>query len=485
VESDGLCFWGTAVIGFASKLHVVIMLALSACAYAASTRDVAAQTMPSPSPAPAPSATPTAAPQRLSVHAQVTNTQQYHGAFPAAYSGAQSLAPDPDTAKTIDATLFLGVRIAPQTEFYINPEIDQGFGLGNSGAPGTSYVGTVGAAGFLSAEAYKVGSPSSYGRIQRIFVRQTIDLGGALQSVDPDMNQLGGSQTVDHLTLTGGKFSVTDVFDTNAYAHDPKNDFLNWSIIDLGAFDYAADSWGYTYGVSAELASANTTLRVGAFQLSEQPNQIAIEHVPFREWSPMIEFERRTSLFGGHPGAVKLLVYGDYAFVGSYADAVAAALGTGLPANTANVRDAEHWKIGEGINIAQEIVAHVGFFARASAMNGAYEAYDFTDIDRSLSGGLSIDGGWVRRPFDTLGLATAYNAISAPAQQYFAAGGLGVLVGDGGLSYGSERITETYYKIGFGPHVGLTADFQRVIDPAYNRVRGPVSVLGLRYHADF
>jgi high affinity Mn2+ porin len=437
-------------------------------------------------PTPHPSASPITSasavtPERWSIHAQTTNLQQYHGAFPAAYSGTQSLSALPDTAKTFGATLYLGMRLWRGTELYVNPEFDQGFGLGS---PGTPYNGTYGVAGFTSGEAYKLGRAGSYGRIQRAFIRRIYNFGGALQTIDPDSNQLADFQDTKHLTLTAGKFAVTDLFDTNAYAHDPGNDFLNWSIIDMGAFDYAADAWGYTYGVSAEAVGAKSTLRAGLFQMSLVPNQIAIEPQPFRQYSPIVEFEQQTTFLGGRPGTFKALVYGDDAYVGSYTDALAAAAGTGNPPNTAAVRNDKHWKIGAGLNIAQAIAPHIGVFTRLSAMNGTYEAYDFTDIDRSFSGGLSIDGGIFHRPNDAFGLARAFNGLSTPAQRYFAAGGMGILIGDGALSYGGENILETYYKVGVNRTFGFTFDYQRVVNPAYNTARGPVSVYSLRFHAD-
>jgi high affinity Mn2+ porin len=450
-----------------------------ACALALAGTGVRARSSPEKSPSPSPEASP----QRWSIHAQATNTQQYHGGFPAAYSGPQSLSNTPDTAKTFDLTLFLGARLWKGGEFYINPEFDQGFGLGYPAPPGLPYNGTFGVAGYLSGEAYKVGRDSMYSRVQRAFIRQTFNLGGGTQAIDPDINQLGGAVDMKHLTVTAGKFAVTDVFDNNAYAHDTKNDFLNWSIIDMGSFDYAADAWGYTYGVSAELTGSRSTLRAGLFQLSLVPNQIAIESQPFRQYSPIVEFEQRTSLFGGRPGAVKALVYGDDGFMGSYADAVAAAAGTNGAPSTSAVRNDKHWKVGAGLNIGQQVAPHVGVFARLSAMNGTYEAFEFTDVDRSVSAGVSVDGTLYRRPNDGFGLAAAFNEISAPAQQYFGAGGLGILAGDGGLSYGGERVVETYYKFGVAKAGAITADYQRVVNPAYNTARGPVSVFGLRYHA--
>jgi high affinity Mn2+ porin len=457
-----------------------LFIVLVACAAPAVARG---QSLPTPiPPSPAASATTTSPPQRLSFHVQSTNTQQYHGAFPAAYSGRQSLYSAPDTAKTFDFTFFLGARIWRNGEIYINPELDQGFGLGSPGSPGAPYNGTFGVAGFFSGEAYKVGAAKPYERVQRLFIRQTFDVGGPLQSVDAGANQLGGSVAATHVTLTAGKFSVPDVFDNNAYAHDPRNDFLNWSIIDMGAFDYAADSWGYTYGMSAELIKPASAIRVGLFQLSKVPNQIAIEHQPFRQYSPIVECDRDTSFFGGRPGAYKALVYGDDGYFGTYADAVALAQATGTIPDTALVRTARHWKLGGGVNFAQEVAPNVGVFARASAMNGTYEVDEFTEIDRSLSGGISVDGALFNRPADAFGLALAFNALSGPAQQYFTDGGLGVLIGDGGLSYAGERILETYYKLGVTRIGAITLDYQHVSNPGYNAVRGPVSVVGLRYH---
>lgn len=443
-----------------------------------------ALTVASDQPSASPMASPTPTPERFSLHAQSTVTQQYHEGFPAAYSGVQSLYNHPDWQRTFDVTLYLGARLWKGGAFYIDPELDQGFGLGNPGPPGSTYQGTFGVAGYLSGEAYKVGSAPPYTRVQRAFVRQTFELGGERQMVDPDLNQLGGSVTTRNITLTAGKMAVTDIFDNNVYAHDPRNDFLNWSIIDMGSFDYAADAWGYTYGISAEFAQDRSTTRIGLFQLSKVPNTIAIEHQPLLQYSSIVEFEQRTSFFGGHPGAMKVVLYYDDGFFGPYADAVDAARGTGRAPSTADVR-AKHLKAGGGLNLAQEVAPHVGVFARVSAMNGTYEADEFTDVDRSVSGGVSVDGGLYSRPYDTFGIAWAANAISIPAQEYLAAGGLGVLAGDGGLSYGGEHIMETYYKLGVTKYGALTFDYQHVVNPAYNTMRGPVSIFGMRYHLNY
>ena len=175
-------------------------------------------------------------------HGQITFVKQFHPAFTSPYQGTNSLTPEQNGEETTDFTLFLGVRLWPGGALYVNPEIDQGFGLSN----------TLGVAGFPSGEAYKVGQSKPYFRLQRAFLRQRFDLGGESEAFHEGANDIGGSGTSNNLSLTIGKFSVVDVFDTNSYAHDPRGDFLNWSIIDAAAFDYAADAWGYTVGATVE-----------------------------------------------------------------------------------------------------------------------------------------------------------------------------------------------------------------------------------------
>ncbi len=200
------------------------------------------------------------------VHGQTTFIEQYAAPFRAPYSGVNSLAPNAGR-ETWDATLAAGFKLWQGAELWIDPEIDQGFGLSN----------TEGIAGFPSGAAFKVGASVPYPRIQRTFIRQTIDLGGETEKVDADFNQFAGSHTADRLVITIGKFSVSDVFDTNKYAQNPRNDFMNWALIDAGTFDYAADAWGYTYGAAAEWYQGSWTLRGGLFDLSIVPNSTELD----------------------------------------------------------------------------------------------------------------------------------------------------------------------------------------------------------------
>ena len=413
-----------------------------------------------------------AAAQLWSVHGQLTNVTQWQPAFNARYSGANSLDSGSASAETTDLTLFLGARLWQGGALYLNPEMDQGFGLSN----------TLGVAGFPSGEAYKVGANTPYFKLPRAFLRQIIDLGGASVPVPADANQLAGSQTADNLTLTIGKFSVVDIFDTNRYAHDPRADFLNWSVIDGGAFDYAADAWGYTVGAAAEWTRSWWTLRAGLFDLSNSPNSTQLDP-HFKQYQWVGELEARHEWLG-HPGKLKLLGFVNRANMGSYADALSLAQQTGSTPDTSLVRRFAS-RAGMVLNLEQELAPDLGFFARASVNNGAKETYEFSDINRSLSAGLALQGDRWGRHDDTVGIAAAVNGLSNVARAYFAAGGLGVLVGDGQLNYGTERIAEMYYSWQVQKHLAVTFDVQHVVNPGHNRDRGPVPFVALRLHANF
>jgi high affinity Mn2+ porin len=413
------------------------------------------------------------APETWAIHGQATLVDQYHPAFRSPYRGPNSLDPGSRGDETIDMTLFAGVSPWAGGEAWANVEMDQGFGLS----------GTFGVAAFPSAEAYKVGAAEPYGRLQRLFFRQTFDLGGDAQAVEGQANQLAGSRSSDNLVLTFGKFAVTDIFDTNTYAHDPKGDFLNWAIVDAGAFDYAADAWAYTYGGAAEWSFDSWTLRAGAVDMSKLPNSTQLE-TDFSQFEMLGEVERRIHLFG-QDGKIKLLGFLNRANMGGYADALALARATGTTPDVALVR---HYRSrgGGSINIEQGLSEDLGFFLRASDEDGGKESYEFTDINQSLSAGLSLKGTSWDRKDDTVGAAFEIAGISKAFQAYLAAGGLGVLVGDGRLSqYATETVFETYYDVQLVKGIEAALDYQFIANPGYNSDRGPVSVLGFRLHGEF
>jgi high affinity Mn2+ porin len=412
--------------------------------------------------------------RQWAVHGQTTTTWMFQPAFRSPYQGPQSLNPSALGRETVDATLFLGYRPWNGAEIWLNPEIDQGFAPGNG----------LGVAGYVSGEAYKIGENSPYYRTARGFFRQTIDLGGETSKLDPDLNQLGGMQTANRVVITIGKFSVVDVFDTNKYAHDPRGDFLNWSIIDMGTFDYAADAWGFTYGAAAEWYQDWWTVRAGLFDLSIRPNDKYLDNRLLQQAQFIAELEERHTLWD-QPGKLKLLYWLTRGELGTYSDALALAAATGQTPSTGAVRRYRS-KYGIGLNLEQQLTSDLGMFARAGWTQGGVEEDDFTDIDQTVAVGLSLSGTRWGRPDDTVGLAAVANQISRQAKEYLAAGGLGGIIGDGQLPQaGPEQILETFYSVALFGFARVTADYQLINDPAYNRQRGPVSMLTLRLHAQF
>jgi len=428
-------------------------------------------------PTPQPQGTPEGAdqvqPEIWAVHGQTTNVWLLQPAFRSPYQGPQSLSPATNARETVDTTLYAGLQPWSGAEFWINPEIDQGFGLSD----------TFGVAGYPSGEAYKIGKVHPYFLVQRAFLRETIDLGGESEKLDPDLNQLAGTQTADRLVFTIGKYSVVDIFDTNKYAHDPRNDFFNWSIIDQGAFDYAANSWGYTYGGAAEWYQDWWTARAGVFDLSTVPNGLNLSP-GVKQGQFVAELEERHRLWD-RPGKLKLLYWLTWGDLGTYLDAIALGQATGQTPSTAAVRSFRT-KGGVGLNLEQQLTSDLGTFARASMSDGSVEEVDFSDINQSVSAGLSLAGARWERPDDTIGLAGVVNRISRQAKLYFAASGLGGIIGDGQLpNAGPEQILEAYYSFAVSSFAHLTADYQFINNPAYNRDRGPVSIFGGRIHIEF
>jgi high affinity Mn2+ porin len=413
-----------------------------------------------------------AVPDWLAIHGQATFTLQGTSSFPSPYTGPNSLTPE-QAKETIDATLYVGVQPWRGGELWINPEVDQGFGLSN----------TLGVAGFPSAEAYKVGKSAPYVRLQRLFFRQTIDLGGEASKVEGALNQFAGQQTANRIVITVGKFGVADVFDTNAYAHDPRNDFLNWAIVDTGTFDYAADAWGYSTGFAAEWYEGNWTVRAGLFNLSKIPNGETLE-TGFNQYQIDGEIEHRHTI-GGRAGAVRVTVFRNEGRFGRFDDALALAAETGGVPDTALVRRRQT-RIGVSVNLEQAVTATLGVFARGGAADGQVEPYDFTDIDHTASVGLSLKGNGWGRAQDTVGVAAVVNGISTEHQRYFDEGGIGVLVGDGKLPHpGAEAIGEVYYSWAPIKAFSLTLDCQLVGNPGYNSDRGPIPIFGMRVHGEF
>ncbi|MBV9628700.1 MAG: carbohydrate porin [Xanthobacteraceae bacterium] len=416
---------------------------------------------------------------RFNVHGQTTFAWLTYPAMRSPYMGPNSLPGSGQGRETFDATLYAGVRLWQGAELWVNPELDQGFGFAN----------THGVAGFPSGESFKLGFSYPYARIERFFLRQTINLGGEVGKLDADINQFANTLTANRLVLTVGQIFVTDIFDTNKYANSSKTDFMNWSLMNAGTFDFAGNAWEATYGAVAEWYQGFWTLRGGIFDLSAtpeggiSPTAIGLDST-FDQFQMVGEIEERHELWG-QPGKFKITGFVSRGRAGAFAAAVDLAQLTGQPADITAVRTYTS-RPGVSVNLEQQISDTVGIFARAGWADGNIEPWDFTDIDRTVSGGVSLNGKSWGRAGDTIGIAGAVNGISPIHQQFLNLGGLGILIGDGQLpNPGLEQIFETYYSYALTPASHLSFDYQFINNPAYNTQRGPVNVFGMRLHAQF
>jgi high affinity Mn2+ porin len=407
---------------------------------------------------------------RWEIHGQTTFLPQGYPAFRAPYSGPNSLTPASQLQDTWSNSLFLNARLWEGGEVYYNPELLQGFGLNN----------TVGVAGFPNGEAQKSNFPFPHYNTSRLFVRQTFGFGGEQEEWGSGPSQLASKVDVSRLTLQVGKFAVPDIFDGNAYAKDARKDFMNWSIWAPGAFDYSADKVGLTYGATAELNQKQWALRSGYFLMQSVSNSSSFDTRVFERGTYVLELETRYSLFS-QPGKLRTIAWLNSAFSGSYRETL------DNPAFDLDIAQTRRGRIKYGyvINLEQALSDEVGLFARWSWNDGKTEIMAFTDIDASLSLGASIKGTRWGRPDDVIGIGGAINALSRDHRDFIAAGGLGILIGDGQLNYRRERILETYYAIALNKQLTLTADYQLITNPAYNADRGPVSIFSGRLHGEF
>lgn len=414
---------------------------------------------------------------RVSLHGQTTLIAQGVPGFRSPYAGDNSQLPN-QARQTTTATIFLGLKLAEGTELYYNPEFSQGFGLSR----------TLGVAGFVNGEAQKAGAPFPKLRSNRYYVKQTIGLGGETLEVPDGPNQVATRYDAERITLIAGKFALGDFFDGNVYAHDPRVDFFNWSLWASSAWDFPANLPGFTQGVYAEYNRPEFAVRAAYTQVPKAPSSDVLDPRVFRRAGLNVEFEERHTLpLLEQPGKIR---FGLFSNEGVSADDREVVTLTQLGA-FGDINDAiaatrkPRRKSGGYINLEQALTPELGLFARASLGDGRTENISFTDVDQSFSGGLSLKGKAWDRPDDTIGLGTTANGLSPSHRAAFAAGAYGLLIGDGRLSYGTERAVEAYYALNLTKFVTLTFDYQFVDNPAYNRDRGPAHFFASRLHADF
>jgi high affinity Mn2+ porin len=400
-----------------------------------------------------------AAAESWSFHDQATFVTQEHPGFSSPYSGPKSLASEEKPQTSVTATLFLGARAWKGLEAYLDPELSGGSGLSS----------TAGVAGFPNGEIYRVDDTRPKWSLARAFVRQTFGLGGGEESEDVagDQNQLAGRVDRRRVVLVAGRFALNDYLDQVSYAHDPRTQFLNWTLMDFGAWDYAADTRGYTWGLLVEWREKVWTVRFASALEPVAANQLELSTRYPRNRGDNLEFEYR------YPGGVaRALVYRNQADMGAYAAATA----------DVTLTRGHRVKAGAGLSVEQELGSGWGGFGRFSFADGRFETWAFTEIERAIALGATHGGAGWGRPADVVGLALLGNGLAGDHRDYLARGGAGFMVGDGRLNYAWEQIFEGYYSLKAVDSLALTADFQFIRNPGYNADRGPVPVFAARMH---
>jgi high affinity Mn2+ porin len=415
--------------------------------------------------------------EQWSIHGQSTYIAQQKNNFNSPYYGQNSLLNKSEgggaKSYTLSATAFLGARLWEGAEVYWNPEMFEG----------TPFNGQLlGLGGFQNGELQKGAYAPPIYYTARAFIRQTFGLGGGKEHIEGGPNQLAGHLDKNRIVVTYGKFATLDFFDQNSYSHDPRTQFLNFALFSMGAYGYAADSKGYTYGVVAEWYQDDWILKAARLAMPTIPNTAQLDYSMSQDYGNQIELTHEHELWG-KPGAVRALYYQQHAYMGSYQNAINQAQQTNSTPNVTGVRKAAQNSWGYGFNIEQAINDDVGIFGRWSWNPGTTEAQT-VDISRSLSAGVSIKGSSWSRPKDTVGIGYAVNGISSSQITYLQQGGMAAFIGDGALSYKKEQILETFYSAKVYKELFISADYQRIANPAYNSARGPVNFFGLRAHIE-
>jgi hypothetical protein len=408
------------------------------------------------------------------VKLQSTYVWQGKGAMTSPYTSTNSLSANRETSYSFTATAAFGFRPWAGGELYFNPEAAQGVPISN----------LTGLGGFTNGEMARTSGPTLKVYRARLFLRQTWNQGGEQQAVESDANQLAGAVDSRRLVLTAGNLSVLDIFDRNSYNHDPRTQFLNWSLMTHGAYDYAADARGYSWGAALEWYHDDWVLRAGRFIQPEEPNQLPLDTNIFKHYGDQIEVEHGHTL-GELPGKLRFLWFRNRTRMARFQDAIDFAVRNGGVPDLATVRNGEQSKVGLGLNLEQALSADVGLFARASWADGKTETYAFTEIDNSLSGGITVKGTAWERGQDTVGLGFARNGLSKQRRDYLSAGGSSFFIGDGRLNYRPEMIVEAYYNANLSKGIWASLDWQHINNPAYNADRGPVHFYGLRLHVEY
>ncbi len=393
------------------------------------------------------------------------------------YAGVNSLRWWGDTEMSQAYGIYLGGALVGGLQAYLDVEMIRGNGVSSAS----------GLAGITDGDVLRQGTVQLGKRpyVARLFLRYAIGLGGAARDTLPAAPDQGAMVVASRrLEIAAGKLAVTDLLDVNRYANSTRLQFQNWGLFQNTAWDYAADTRGYSYGVAVALIGPGWALRAASFQMPTYANGNVLDGDVAHARGDQIELTLGPIRAGT---VIRLLGYVNHARMGSYADAIAVARRTGqVPDIVADDRPGRT-KFGWGVNVEQPLAdsGETGVFGRLGWSDGKNESFVFTEVDRHLSAGIQVSGvRWGRRR-EVAGVGFVDHGLSPLHREYLARGGHGFLLGDGALNYGHERILEAYYRIQIGPWVEVSPDVQQIWNPGYNRDRGPATVLGLRINARY
>jgi len=414
--------------------------------------------------------TDTLSTERFSIHAQATVIDQYKPGFSARYSGTNSLQTKSESQTSITSSLYIGAKLWKGGSIFINPEIAGGSGLS----------GAVGIADATNGETFRVGDPAPQIYLARIFYRQLFALTSSTTYQASDMNQLAERVPNKYISLTVGKIGVADYFDDNKYSHDPRTQFMSWGLMDNGAWDYAANTRGYTPSIVLEYVTPTDEIRYGISLVPKEANGNDMNWEVKKASSQALEYTHRYKI-KGKDGAIRLLAFYTTTNLGNYEQSIA--LNPTNPDIDATGTYG-NYKYGFTLNAEQDFNRYLGGFFRAGWNNGKTETWMFTEIDRTVSAGLVLNGQLWKRNGDNVGLAYICSGISKEHQDYLAAGGSGFMLGEGNLNYAPEQLAELYYAAELVKNqIYLTGAYQLVVNPGYNADRqGPVNVFSVRLH---
>jgi hypothetical protein len=415
--------------------------------------------------------------------AQYTFIDQNQSRLRSPYQGPLSLDPTGDTEATNTLGLYTGWAPTRFTQLYLDAEKFDG--AGDSGATGMAELtnGDVvrgGVAG-IKKEFY----------IARLFGRFMLPLGDDTTEVERAQDQIPGHEASTRLELKVGRLAVTDDFDQNRYAGSARTQFLNWSLWANTAYDYAANTRGYTNGIVIGYVSEVWSLKYGFYLMPEEANGQQLEYAAGKAHSQSLELRLSPWKTGT---IVRLLGYLNTARMGDYDQAIGIARLAGTsPDIKADDAEGRH-KHGFAVNAEQPLAddGDTGVFFRWGWNDGRTETFAFTEVDEEVSFGGQLSGAHWWRPDDRLGLGVASGALASPHRDYLADGGCGFLLCDGRLNYGHEQLLEAYYCLEFtwprspGPlKWQLSPDYQDIRNPGYNHDRGPLHFWAVRFHVEY